>query len=67
MEVRFLDDNACAKVVQALAITRLNYANSLLTDLPQSALTSSVLPRTQQLVLSADPLAVPTLLRCQGN
>ena len=38
MEVRFPDDNACAKVVQALANSRLNYANSLLAGLPQSTL-----------------------------
>jgi hypothetical protein len=35
---RYLDDNSCATAVQALAISRLDYANSLLAGVPDNAL-----------------------------
>ena len=35
---RYLDDNTCARIVQALAISKLDYANSLLVGLPKCAL-----------------------------
>ena len=35
---RYLDDNTCARIVQALAIFKLDYANSLLVGLPKCAL-----------------------------
>ena len=35
---RYLDDNTCAGIVQALAISKLDHANSLLVGLPKCAL-----------------------------
>ena len=35
---RYLDDNTCARIVQALAISKLDCANSLLAGLPKCAL-----------------------------
>ena len=35
---RYLDDNTCAKIVQALVVSKLDYTNSLLVGLPQCAL-----------------------------
>ena len=35
---RYLDDNTCVRTVQTLAISKLDYANSLVVDLPKCAL-----------------------------